>query len=79
MSKMKKSRTVDNPWEIWVCGDWTWKVLKSYQNDNTKQYARAFCAVESPYTFGGYDMGDVYWSEITSHAVRIYRDPELED
>ena len=26
-----KTRPVDNPYEVWVNGDWTWKVLKKYQ------------------------------------------------
>lgn len=61
---MKKTRPVDNPYEIRRQGDWEWKILKSYHNDTSTPYARAFCAVSSPYTFGGYDMGDVYWSDI---------------
>jgi len=74
-NNMKKSRPVDK--QIWAGNGWTWKVLKSYQNDNTKEYARAFCAVESPYTFGGYDLGDVYWADITANAVCIYSDPNV--
>lgn len=75
---MLKSRKVDNPYMIYKSGDWEWRILKSYQKDNAKPYARAFCAVSSPYTFGGYDMGDVYWSEIINTATLVYVDKTLE-
>ena len=61
---MKKTRPVDNPYEVRVLGDWTWRILKSSHNDMDHPQARAFCAVSSPYTMGGYDLGDVWWSEI---------------
>lgn len=66
---MKKSRTIDNPYEVRQVNGWTWKILKSYHNDTSTPHARAFCAVSSPYTFGGYDYGDVYWSEIINVPV----------
>ena len=37
-----------------------WDVLKSYQNDNTKQYARWLCRVTTPMTGPGGDIGDTY-------------------
>ena len=69
-----KTRPVDNPYEVWVNGDWTWKVLKKYQTPKREAqnpYARWLCAVSSPYTYGSYEMGDVYVKEITNHAERI--------
>jgi hypothetical protein len=68
---MKKSRPVENPYEVWQAGDWEWRVLKSWQNDRDQEYARAFCAVSSPYTFGSFDMGDVYWVDIFKNAVLV--------
>lgn len=68
---MKKTRPVENPYEVYQAGGWTWKVLKSWQNDRDQAYSRAFCAVSSPYTFGGYDLGDVYWSEILDNATLV--------
>ena len=61
---MKRARSVERPYEIRVAGDWTWKVLKTYHNDTSTPNARAFCAVQSPYTFGGWDYGDVYWTDL---------------
>jgi len=66
---MKRTRSIERPYEVRSYNGWTWKILKSYHNDTSTPYARAFCAVSSPYTFGGYDYGDVYWSEIESIPV----------
>lgn len=69
---MGKRRTVDNPYETWHgIGDmtgWTWRVLKKYQGDDSKPYARWFCAVSSPFVTG-YELGDVYAAEVMCCAV----------
>jgi hypothetical protein len=67
---MKKTRPDSNPYEVYTNGQgWEWRVLKSWQNDRDKPYARAFCAVSSPFTFGGCEFGDVYWSEILASGT----------
>ena len=67
-----KTRPVSEPYEVWQSSDgWTWKVLKKWQIDDNKPYARWFCAVSSPYTDGGYDLGDVYVSDVTQYARRV--------
>lgn len=68
-----KSRKLDSPYEIWTSKDntWEWRVLKKYQSpekETQNPQARWFCAVKSPSTHGGYDMGDVYVSDITKYA-----------
>lgn len=63
-------RTKDNPYEIWSNGSWTWKVLKKWQADDAKPYARWFCFVTSPFCPEG-EMGDVYVSEIKAQATKI--------
>ena len=73
-NECSKTRKVDNPYEIWQSGDWEWRVLKKWQNPDAEKknpYARWFCAVKSPYTYGGYDMGDVYVKDVTSNAMRV--------
>lgn len=69
-----KTRDVKNPYEIWksLDGSWTWKVLKKWQVDDNKPYARWFCAVSSPFTYDSYDLGDVYVSEIKQNATRVF-------
>jgi hypothetical protein len=69
-----KTRPVTDPYEVWEGHGWTWRVLKKYESpekEATDPYARWFCAVYSPYTQGGYDLGDVYVKEIKEQAVRI--------
>lgn len=66
-----KMRPEDNPYEVWVAGDWTWKVLKKWQADDDKPYARWFCQVITPMTGPSGDWGDVYVSEIKSAAHRV--------
>jgi len=65
-----KTRPVSNPYEVWrtLDGSWTWKVLKKWQVDDNKPFARWFCSVTSPFCT---EMGDVYVSEIKSAAVKV--------
>lgn len=68
-----KTRDVNNPYEVWSNGSWTWKVLKKYKSPESEakdRFARWFCFVTSPMCPNG-EMGDVYISEIKSVAVKI--------
>tara|TARA_R100000808_G_C2043473_1_gene82050 strand:- start:41 stop:304 length:264 start_codon:yes stop_codon:yes gene_type:complete len=71
-----KMREKDNPYEIWRddSSGFEWRVLKKYQKPELEAknpYARWFCAVSSPYTWGSHELGDVYVSEIKSNGRRI--------
>ena len=63
----------ENAHEVWqtVDGAWTWYVLKKWQKDDNKPYARWFCDVTSPIVGERGEMGDVYVEEIKRYAVRI--------
>ena len=79
-NKCGKTRPVKDPYEIWKSFDqsWEWRVLKKYQNPENEaknDFARWFCAVKSPYTYDGYDMGDVYVHEIKGQAYRFDEAP----
>lgn len=67
------SKTVDkdHAYEVWQAGTWTWYVLKKWQADDDKPFARWFCLVVTPNTGSRGEMGDVYVSEIKSVAHRI--------
>ena len=73
-----KSRKQDNPYQIWEAQGWEWRVLKFYSNDLDDPYARVFCAVRSPFTYGGFELGDVYLREIRSHATLTFQDEAME-
>ena len=67
-----KERKTENPYEIWVNDSgWEWRILKKWQVDDDKPYSRWFCAVKSPFTFGSFDMGDVYVKEIKEVAHKL--------
>ena len=78
-NKCGKTRKIDNPYEIWggkvnLGGEnfnFEWRVLKKWQVDDNKPFARWFCAVKSEATYGSYDYGDVYVSEIKKFGVKI--------
>lgn len=65
-----KTRKVDNPYHIFrnkALPNWTWFVLKKYQSPEKEKenpYARWFCAVKSPMTYGQFEYGDTYISDI---------------
>lgn len=67
---MAKTRPLDNPYEIWVAGDWKWEVLKKWQADDHKPYARWLCYVTSPMCPDG-EMGDCYAKDIMQNATKI--------
>jgi len=76
-----KERKVDNSYEIWKTPDgaWEWRVLKKWQVDDDKPYARWFCAVKSPFTYGSWEYGDVYVKDIKENAERVITVEEFED
>jgi len=72
-NECEKTVKVENAYEVWQAGDWTWNVLKKYQNPEKEAgnpYARWFCSVVTPMCPNG-ELGDVYVKEIKSQAVRI--------
>lgn len=74
MAKNLAAKTVkrDQAYEVWQSrdGSWTWYVLKKWQADDDKPYARWFTEVVTPMTPNG-ELGDTYVSEIKANAVRI--------
>lgn len=68
----------DKPIEIWEnkSAGWKWKVFKKYQRSAEAEaknpYARWFCGVSSPMTYGQDELGDVYVHEIQTHAIQTF-------
>lgn len=67
-----KTRPTTDPYEVWRTpdGSWEWRVLKKWQADDDKPYARWFCDVVTPFCPDG-EMGDVYVSEIKGAARKV--------
>lgn len=65
-----KTRPISNPYEIWVANGWTWKVLKKWQMDDNKPFARWLCFVTSPYCPEG-EYGDTYVKDIVTVASKV--------
>ena len=64
-----KMRDKDHPYETWVNDfGWTWRVLKKWQVNDDKPYARWFCYVESPHAD---EYGDVYVKDIKANARKV--------
>ena len=73
---MNKTRPVGNPYEIWksLDGSWEWRVLKKWQKPSKEKqnpYARWFCAVQSPMTYGSLDYCDTYVRDVQSVAIKM--------
>jgi hypothetical protein len=68
LSFLGKKTQADPPQAVFVRdtpeGYWVYKVTKTYQNDQSQQYARWMVSCSSPYTFGGSDMGDTYVTDV---------------
>ena len=71
MSKNLCAKRVEpkDAYEVYATADFSWihYVLKKYQSpeaEEKNEYARWFCAVSSPMTFGSLDLGDVYAAEV---------------
>jgi len=67
-----KTVKVNEPHAVFRENGWEWRVLKTYQTPEKEKenpYARWFCAVKSPMTQGGYDMGDTYIKDVGKSEV----------
>jgi len=68
-----KTRPKENPYEIYRSHDgWEWRVLKKYQADDSKPYARWLCFVTSPLCPYG-EYGDTYVSSVKTQGYLVKR------
>jgi hypothetical protein len=74
---MGKTRKLDAPYLIVMNGSWEYRVLKANTANPGKPGGSWFCAVKSEYTFGGWDMGDTYISDV--QGTITFRDPVVTD
>ena len=77
---MKKTRNVNNPYAIFRVGDYEIRVLKTYKNPESEikdSYARWYTAAKSANTFGQWEYGDLYKSEVLKNFRLISMSPEF--
>lgn len=74
-NQCSRTRDVNNPYLVYRNNEnWEFRVLKRYQspeNELKNAYARWFCAVKSPMTFGRYDLGDCYIKHVVNNAYLV--------
>lgn len=72
----KKTRPQTNPYRIYANeSGWEWRVLKAYSKDENAQYARWFLATKSPFTYGQYELGDGYISDVKNNGILVKENP----
>ncbi len=78
-NQFAKTRPAAAPYAIYRAGDMVWHVCKTYQspaNEAKNQYARWFVWAKSPYTFGSFEGGDTYRSEVINYGRLVAAEPE---
>lgn len=76
---LAKSRPTMSPYAIYVCGDFVWHVLKTYKTVKSEAkdpYARWLVAAKSDNTFGSFEGGDTYRSEVERYGTLVAATPE---
>ena len=68
---MGKTVKKEAPYKVFVAPGWEWRVLKSYQLDDNKQYARWFTAVRSNFTYGSWELGDSYVADVRGNGREV--------
>ena len=68
----RKTASIDEPHATFTAhGDWEWRVLRTYKQPSSETkdpYARWFVAARSPNTFGSWELGDTYKSEVLRYG-----------
>jgi len=68
-----------SPYAIYICGDLTWHVVKTYKTPSSEDkdpYARWLVAAKSDATYGSFEGGDTYRSEIERWGTLVAATPE---
>ena len=76
-----KTRPQEKPYAIYRNNQgWEWRVLKTYKTPKSEAkdpYARWFVAAKSPMTFGSWELGDTYKSEVMRYGRISEATPEF--
>ena len=78
---LRKTATQETPHATYTnSSGWIWKILKvnAPKKHPMKGYATWMVAAQSEATFGGWDMGDTYASEVLMYGQLESATPEFE-
>jgi hypothetical protein len=73
-----KSRPATQPYAIYRAGDLVWHVCKTYKQPKSETgdlYARWFVWAKSPMTYGEFEGGDTYASEVRNYGRLVAAEP----
>jgi len=73
-----KSRPANNPYAIYRAGNMVWHVCKTYKQPSSEvkdPYARWFVWAQSDATFGSFEGGDTYRSEVIRYGRLVAAEP----
>jgi hypothetical protein len=77
-----KSRPATQPYAIYRAGDLVWHVCKTYKQPKSETgdlYARWFVWAKSPMTYGDFEGGDTYASEVRNYGRLVAAEPAWRD
>lgn len=77
----RKAADIDSPYAVFTgYGGWEWRILRTYKQPSSEAkdpYARWFVAAKSPLTYGSWELGDTYKSEVMRHGRLSEATPEF--
>lgn len=68
-----KATKTETPYATYAGNGWEYRILKLYQspeNAAKNTHATALLATKSPYTYGSFELGDGYLSEISGELIQ---------
>ena len=77
-----KSRPANSPYAIYRAGDMTWHICKTYKQPSSEAkdpYARWFVWAKSPMTYGDFEGGDTYRSEVIRFGTLVAATPQWQE
>ncbi len=77
-----KSRDIEDPYAIFTAGGFELRLLKTYKlakNELKDPLVRWHTVGRSPMTYGSWEYGDIYRSEVLNNFHLTYASPEFMD
>lgn len=79
----RKTAPIDAPYATFVNSQgWEWRILRTYKQPSSEAkdpYARWFVAARSPLTYGDWEYGDTYKTEVLHYGRLLTSTPEWKE